>query len=262
MNRDLVRDVSANMRSAICRFADHAPTGESTTFGGLTAVSSGLPSPMFNRVFVFETPDAETLSTAMAWMAEQAVPYLVTAPDTVRTDLERIAPDVGLTRTPDIHPGMALASLDALTPGEAATDPPTDGTPVTIEHVTDEDGIAAFAQVMAESFELPLEFTRVATPPSMLDDDHLTPLLGRCDGDAVACGLLVRNDDIAGVYSIGVTDANRRRGVGHAMTTAVLEAGRDAGCAVGTLQSSPLGHSLYERMGFETVVDYHQFQPV
>ena len=44
------------------------------------------------------------------------------------------------------------------------------------------------------------------------------------------------------------------------MTREVLRAGREAGCQVGVLHSSEMGYPLYERMGFETVVTYQQFE--
>ena len=43
--------------------------------------------------------------------------------------------------------------------------------------------------------------------------------------------------------------------------SAVLRAGRDAGAEVGVLQSTEMTHSVYERMGFETIVEYHPFHP-
>lgn len=85
--------------------------------------------------------------------------------------------------------------------------------------------------------------------------------MGRVDDKPVACGLLVRTDDVAGVYTIGVVDEFRRQGIGEAMTWAVLHAGYERGCRVGVLQSSDMAYTLYEKMGFETVVTYHHFEP-
>ena len=64
------------------------------------------------------------------------------------------------------------------------------------------------------------------------------------------------------VYSIGVVEDARRRGIGKAMTLAVLRLGRDAGCRIGVLQSSKMGYPRYEAMGFESVETYHHFEPV
>jgi predicted acetyltransferase len=71
----------------------------------------------------------------------------------------------------------------------------------------------------------------------------------------------MQSGDVAGVYSIGVVEEFRRRGIGDAMSRAVLRAGHEAGCQVGVLQLSEMGYPLYEQLGFETVVTYHQFEP-
>ena len=51
------------------------------------------------------------------------------------------------------------------------------------------------------------------------------------------------------------------RGIGEAISRQVLRAGADVGCEVGVLQASPMGHPLYEKMGFEEVIDYRQLVP-
>ena len=64
---------------------------------------------------------------------------------------------------------------------------------------------------------------------------------------------------LAGVYSIGVRERFRRRGLGTAITTTVLTTGRELGCTIGALQASPMCEPVYERMGFDTVTQYHRF---
>ena len=46
-----------------------------------------------------------------------------------------------------------------------------------------------------------------------------------------------------------------------AFAAAALVAGRDLGCSTGVLQASPMGEPVYDRMGFETVTQYHCFSP-
>ena len=108
---------------------------------------------------------------------------------------------------------------------------------------------------------MPVEVVREAYPEVILTDEQMKLLLGRVDGEPIATGNLFQQGDVAGVYVITVTEEFRRRGLGEAMTWAVLRTGREAGAAVGVLQSSSMGYSVYEQMGFETVVNYHQFQP-
>ncbi|MEU4270902.1 GNAT family N-acetyltransferase [Streptomyces sp. NPDC026092] len=65
---------------------------------------------------------------------------------------------------------------------------------------------------------------------------------------------------MAGVYVVTTTEDQHRQGIGAALTVAALEAGRARGLTVGTLQSSPAGFPVYERLGFETVATYELFQ--
>ncbi|WP_435365401.1 GNAT family N-acetyltransferase [Haloarchaeobius sp. DYHT-AS-18] len=253
MTSDAVAAANANMAAAFARLSDHTPTGSSRTVGELTAITTGVPVPFFNPVFVFEPPARDDLSRAVSWMAEQDVPFRVTVAEPAVDATNSLAADLGLERTGDPQPGMVLASLDEIPRADDLVD---------IEVVTDAGGLDAFVAVTAAAFGMPEPVARQVAPESMLADETIEILVGRVDGDPAASGLLVRSGDVAGVYNIGVTEAFRRRGVGEAMTWAVLRAGREAGGTVGALQSSEMGYSVYERMGFETVVTYHSFSPV
>jgi ribosomal protein S18 acetylase RimI-like enzyme len=64
---------------------------------------------------------------------------------------------------------------------------------------------------------------------------------------------------VSGVYNIATHPAARGRGVGTAVTAAAVEAGRSWGCDRVVLQASPMGESLYRKMGFRTVVTYRSW---
>jgi ribosomal protein S18 acetylase RimI-like enzyme len=82
-------------------------------------------------------------------------------------------------------------------------------------------------------------------------------LVGRLDGQAVATvTLFVHPAAVAGVYFVATVPEARRRGIGAAVTSAALREARDLGCATAVLGSSPMGHALYERLGFEEVFRY------
>ena len=148
-------------------------------------------------------------------------------------------------------PGMVLASL---------ADLPTDADRnFEIRPVADAALLADVAVVAADAFGAPLEVAGMLAPASMLDDEHCSWFLGYVDGDPAACGQLLRTADVAGVYTIAVREQFRRRGLGAAISRAVLAAGRDVGCTIGVLQASPMGEPVYDRMGFETVTPYHLF---
>ena len=126
--------------------------------------------------------------------------------------------------------------------------------------MTEPDDREAFSTVTASAFEWALNVAEPVDRAALAADD-VRLFLGSLDGQPAASGLLIRSGDVAGVYSIGVVEEFRRQGLGEAMSWAVLRAGREAGCHVGVLQSSEMGYPLYERMGFETVVTYHHFEP-
>lgn len=58
---------------------------------------------------------------------------------------------------------------------------------------------------------------------------------------------------VAGLYDVGVEGAERRRGIGRAVTLAALGLARTLGCEVATLNATPEGEALYRTMGFRQV---------
>jgi GNAT superfamily N-acetyltransferase len=58
---------------------------------------------------------------------------------------------------------------------------------------------------------------------------------------------------VAGIYDMGVAPGERRRGVGTALTRALLTLARAAGCAVATLNATADGERLYRKLGFRSV---------
>jgi ribosomal protein S18 acetylase RimI-like enzyme len=75
----------------------------------------------------------------------------------------------------------------------------------------------------------------------------------------VGYSLAIASRRAAGVYNVGTLQAARRRGVGTALTWAAVAAGRELGLDCAVLQSSEMAVSMYEAMGFRTVVQYAVF---
>jgi GNAT superfamily N-acetyltransferase len=83
-----------------------------------------------------------------------------------------------------------------------------------------------------------------------------TYFLGRLGGQSVATSRLSLAGGAAGVYSVVTVREARGRGIGRAMTLEVLRTGRAAGYGIATLQSSPMGHRIYQQLGFIDVFAY------
>jgi ribosomal protein S18 acetylase RimI-like enzyme len=170
--------------------------------------------------------------------------------DALVPQLERL----GLREDPDeALPGMALHPLE----GAALAGPDPDR--LVIRTIHDVDGLAQLQALMAEGFEMPLQVVRRMMPPAMLPVPAATFVVGSVDGEPVTTATGWTEGDTVGVYNVATSAAGRRRGYGDAATRAVLRDGVARGASVGILQSSPLGHRVYERIGFREVVRYRVF---
>lgn len=247
-----VARLNAHGRSAFIKLTDHLPDAKVERFGGLTAVRTGVPVPIYNQVFTFDAPTRDELEAAVSWMGERDAPFWVTVPEPLAEAVGNQVAEFDLVEAEVVNPGMVMSSLAEIPPNETIAD---------ISEVTDSEMLDEFIELFASVFEAPVEIAQQVNPPSLLDDADIRMFLGYVDGKAVACGRLVRTDDVAGVYAIGVDEEVRRRGIGETMSWTVLRAGRDAGCEIGALQSSEMAYSLYQRMGFETATTYHHFEP-
>lgn len=252
MSRDVLKDSNSNWLAWLTSMAEPLPRGEVQSFGAIPAVSTGAPIPLFNQAFVFGEPSVDDLEHAVSWLGQRGVPFWVTAPAGDSDAVLEIAEAVDLSRSADSMPGMVI-SLSDFSPATPEG--------LEIEAVTDAEQLDAVAAVLGEAFGAPPEVARALNPDSMLEDDQMAWIVGLVEGEPAGCGQLLQTGDVAGVYSIAVREKFRRRGFGEAVSHAVLSAGRARRCEIGVLQASPMGRPVYERMGFEVVVDYHLFEP-
>jgi ribosomal protein S18 acetylase RimI-like enzyme len=132
-------------------------------------------------------------------------------------------------------PCMALVFDDRRAPSEAAIEPP----PLT---VVGELNDRAYGQ----------RDRLGALLPSVADSRVRTHGL-RVDGEWACVALTLRLGDDVSVQYVATETAYRRRGLAAALLDAVLSEAHAAGLHTATLQASPDGYGLYERLGFRTV---------
>ncbi len=65
---------------------------------------------------------------------------------------------------------------------------------------------------------------------------------------------------MAGIYAVATIPDARQMGIGTQMTRMAVEEARRLGYSQITLQATSMGESLYRRMGFHDVCDFHTYQ--
>jgi ribosomal protein S18 acetylase RimI-like enzyme len=81
------------------------------------------------------------------------------------------------------------------------------------------------------------------------------------DGLAVAGAWTYRRGTDCGIYGVGTAPGWRRQGLGGALMRHLMAGAAAVGGSTATLQSTPMGRHLYERLGFVTVGRYEEWVP-
>jgi ribosomal protein S18 acetylase RimI-like enzyme len=126
-----------------------------------------------------------------------------------------------------------------------------------IELVVDGAGFHAATEVMKAGFGMPPDvapeiearYADYAIGPRAIQRVYLA----RQDGVAVATALGFVVDGVVGIYNVATRPEHRGRGAGSAVTAAALADAASHGAVAAILESSAMGRSLYERLGFRAI---------
>lgn len=217
--------------------------------------TSDLDDPVFNGALgtgPLRRPSV-TVSTVLTTLRTHGKPFLWwVTPASHGDELTKALDGAGLAALPPAPAMVAdLASLEPARP---------DG--LTVRTVADAALVDAM-RVVVSAFEMAPSLARGAAE-----------LLGNCDprvaevtvlaawepsGCLVGSGTLLEVDGTAGLYNIATLASARGRGVGRAVTLALMHLAHDRGHRHAVLESSELGLSLYESLGFRTVCEVQQW---
>ncbi len=222
---------------------------------GIALLSTGLPMRLFNQVIVEdERATTAAIEAAVTVMRQREARFVVTL--RAGTDDRHLAAMAGL--------GLVVLDADPWMPGMAMSPipPPGERPPVPgldIRQVTDAEGIADHIAAAAGGFDMPIAWLEAIITEGLVAHPDAALYVGYAAGSPVCAGLGFRTGRTIGVYNIATVEPARRRGYGAAMTMRIVDDGLARGCDVATLQASPMGRPIYERLGFRTVVDYRGF---
>ena len=92
--------------------------------------------------------------------------------------------------------------------------------------------------------------------PDWLRSPAISLYAGYSENEPVAHGALIVAYGIAGIAYVGTVPEGRRRGFASALVDRILVEGHRRGCDAAYLWATPMGFAVYERLGFERVLDY------
>lgn len=209
---------------------------------------TAVAHPWFNGILCTLPPDehlAELAEESIAFFRSRAVgsftwwlaPHLDTAP--WRAQLSPLG-----FRYDDQTPGMAI-DLAAL--------PPLDARGLAIQIVEEPHELAAWATTFSRGYGIPetMAPSFLSLMESMGIGLPFRHYLGLRGGHPVATATLFCGAGVAGIYNVATLPEARGQGIGAALTLAPLYAAREMGYRAGILQSSDMGYSVYERLGFQ-----------
>jgi ribosomal protein S18 acetylase RimI-like enzyme len=131
---------------------------------------------------------------------------------------------------------------------------------VTMLPVDDEARLADFRTVAEDAWStygIPAAVTgSIFAGPKLLQLPHVRGVVAYDHGKPAACALVHLSHGIAGIYWVSTAASARRKGLAEACTREVSNQGFALGGRVVSLQASPMGFPIYQRMGFETIATY------
>ncbi len=238
-----------NLLHAVKIWADAADGGQLDEIDGCTFVRCAVPLRSFNQVVVHRRPGD------VAAVVEETREYFRGVGGVfrlrIRDDAEPVSDGPFLSGGLQRSGGIPCLSVPTLAADAAAS--------FEIRSVTDEDTLAHHVDVVAAAFEWWRPDVERVFRPQLLDAPGWHAYVGYREGVAVTTAQLIVDGDVGGLYYVGTLESARGTGCGEAITRHVLAEAASFGCSLATLQASPSGQPIYERIGFTRASYYRSF---
>ncbi len=256
MPPDLRRVAHDSLSLTESAFLRHYRRGRFHVWNGVAMTGSELPGPGFNfAACLGPTPPLdEIVPVAREFFADAEQGWGVLVEGDVGHPVEAevkargwaVAEDEPAFVMPDITAGFSPAARG---PASLALRP-----------VRTEADRLTFQRVTAAAFGTTAEFADLIMPNlGFALDPDMHWVLGEWAGEPVAAGGYYRSGATAVVCCLATLESHRGRGIGAAITRAVLAHAADRGCTNASLRSGPKSVPLYERLGFRYVCQHRTY---
>lgn len=235
------------------RQAEVADGGVVAEFDGILVAARGTDAP--NANFALVTRPLDDPTRALRWarrlLEDRGLPFRVVLRERYDPRTEQALSSNGF-EVVDRYPELALelhGSLPARLPA-----------PVDVRRVRDEPARKMFVSVIAEAFGSDPDYVDAAIPAAALRGPDASFFVGFQDNQPVATSALFVSDGVAGIWFVATVEAFRRRGIGQAMTAHALSEALGLGSDLAHLEAEADALRLYERIGFQVVARYAEYQ--
>jgi ribosomal protein S18 acetylase RimI-like enzyme len=240
----------ANMLAAMSVWAGAAEGGVIERYDGAIFARCAAPLRSFNNIVITDSTGnlPQLVADARRFFVPSDGRFRLRVRDDVPPVDDETFANCGLVRRGGI-PSLAVPLPQT----------PQGDVPVEIRQVTDATTLTDHTRVVAAGFEWDADVLSRVFRRTLPAAAAWRGFVGYVDGEAAGASQLVINNGVAGIYYVATTESMRRRGIGDAMTRHALGIGAANGCTIGSLQASPMGRPIYERMGFEVVAQYRTY---
>jgi len=205
-----------------------------------------FPVRDLNGMWVDSDAAATHIEEARAEAGELGTPFSIMVRAGRSPAVEEAARQLGFQQTLRM-PGMAVTPDELREPAALG---------VEVIRVETADGLAQALAVSAEGFGIPADLAASVYSLEVAALDGLEYYLARVDGRDVATAAGFTVGESVAIFSVATATDQRGHGYGSAVTAQAVLDGFAAGAEFAALQSSPMGESVYKRLGFREVETY------
>lgn len=250
---ELVRALETNLAAFVLQHSA-SPGVVARSDDKLSWVLTGIAEPFYNAVVHTRLAPSEAdaaIAHVLALFRRRRVPMLWwVLPSSEPEDLGARLSAHNMTYRGE-GPGMA-ADLTALPDG--APMPPG----FTIERVRDVVSLMEWMRTNEAAYgatmdRVDLTYVQLESALGFGPERPYRRYLGRLNGLPVATSALFLGAGVAGLYGVASLPHMRGRSFGSALSLAALREARAMGYRTAVLESSPLGYSVYHRLGFREI---------
>ena len=217
---------------------------------GLMCIFGGTTYPIFTNCVIRldrQIPAVEVITRAKSWFQSHARDFTIYTYGEQDRDLEEQLCSAQVQQLFDT-PVMVLDSEVTL---------PDIPTSVEIRVAANEKEILDMRYVNSlgfETLEVPREHTEaIFEVPHRLLCPKIITYIAYLDGQPVSTAMAIMTELVAGIYWVSTTPQARGRGLSTICTSLASNAGLKRGARVAILQASPMGESVYRRIGYRSV---------